>query len=179
MTQQESGAAVSIQEFPSIVVQFFERAPQPLLAGVQGHLGLSVRYLRRKPGRGLAVIYDASALNGLRGSSRSTPERWVSVTLGEAALAGTKIRFAARQAQEAVLKVQAPGILQVADLGLLVQAFPAYYGLPALAASCTTARDGPLFSALEAAETAEWGFGSWPPTGSTGTETYAPRRRSI
>src|SRR5712691_8962647 len=110
MTQRVSGAAVSIQEFPSIVVQLLERALQPLLSGVHGQLGLSVRYLRRKPGRGLAVIYDASALNASRGSRRSTPGRLVSVTLDEAALAGTQIRFAAQQAQEAVLEVQAPGI---------------------------------------------------------------------
>src|SRR5712691_12503210 len=98
MIQLEPGAAVSIQEFPSIVVQLFERALQPLLAGVQGQLGLSVRYLHRKPGRGLAVIYDASALNASRGSRRSAPGRLVSVTLDEAALAGTTIRFAAQQA---------------------------------------------------------------------------------
>jgi hypothetical protein len=161
MIQQESGAAVSIQEFPSIVVQLFERALQPLLAGVHGQLGLSVRYLRRKPGRGLAVIYDASALNASCESRRSTPGRWVSVTLDEAALAGTQIRFTARQAQEAVLEVQAPSILQAADLGLLVQAFPADNGLPTLAASCTTARDGPLFSALEAAARVQLGDPGW------------------
>jgi hypothetical protein len=85
----------------------------------------------------------------------------VSVTLDEAALAGTQIRFAAQQAQEAVLEVQAPGILQAADLGLLVQAFPADIGLSALAASCTTARDGPLFSALEAAALVQLGDPGW------------------
>src|SRR2546426_6171182 len=93
MIQHESGAALSIQELPSIVVQLFERAPQPLLPGVQGQLGLFVRYLRRKPGRGLAVIYNAGALNAPRGTRSSTPERWVSVTLGEGALAGTQIRL--------------------------------------------------------------------------------------
>jgi len=151
MIQHESGAALSIQELPSIVVQLFERAPQPLLPGVQGQLGLFVRYLRRKPGRGLAVIYNAGAPHASRGTRSSAPERWVSVTLGEAALAGTQIRFAARQAQEVALEVQPPGILQVADLDLLVRAFPADNGLPALAASCTTTPDGPLCSALEAA----------------------------
>src|SRR6267378_1654071 len=144
-------AVLSIQELPSVVVQLFERAPQPLLPGVQGQLGLFVRYLRRKPGRGLAVICNAGALNAPRGTRGSAPKRWVSVTLGEGALAGTQIRFAARQAQKAALEVQPPGILQFADLGLLVQAFPADNGLPALAASCTTTPDGPLASALEAA----------------------------
>ena len=144
-------AVLSIQELPSVVVQLFERAPQPLLPGVQGQLGLFVRYLRRKPGRGLAVICNAGALNAPRGTRGSAPKRWVSVTLGEGALAGTQIRFAARQAQKAALEVQPPGILQFADLGLLVQASPADNGLPALAASCTTTPDGPLASALEAA----------------------------
>ena len=86
-------AALSIQELPSVVVQLFERAPQPLLPEVHGQLGLFVRYLRRKPGRGLAVIYNAGALNASRRTRSSTPERWVSVTLGEAALAGTQIRL--------------------------------------------------------------------------------------
>src|SRR3989475_3972869 len=144
-------AALSIQELPSVIVQLFERAPQPLLPGVQGQLGLFVRYLRRKPGRGLAVICNAGALNAPRGTRGSAPKRWVSVTLGEGALAGTQIRFAARQAQKAALEVQPPGILQFADRDLLVKPSPADNRLPALAASCTTAPDGPLSSALEAA----------------------------
>src|SRR5947209_18654198 len=71
-------AVLSIQELPSVVVQLFERAPQPLLPGVQGQLGLFVRYLRRKPGRGLAVVCNASPLNSSRGTRSRTPERWVS-----------------------------------------------------------------------------------------------------
>src|SRR3989441_7793006 len=76
-------AALSIQELPYVVVQLFERAPQPLLPGVQGQLGLFVRYLRRKPGRGLVVICNAGELNAPRGTRGSAPKRWVSVTLGE------------------------------------------------------------------------------------------------
>jgi len=146
-----SGAALSIRELPSIVVQLFERAPEPLLPGIQGPLGLFVRYLRRKPGRGLTVLYNAGGLNASRGTGRSSPERWVSLMLGEAALAGTQICFTAWQAQQAALEVQPPGILRVLDLGLSAQVFPADHGLPALAASCTTTRGGPLFPALEAA----------------------------
>ena len=151
MIQNEAVAALPIQELPSVVVQLFERARQPLLPGTQGQHGLFVRYLRRKPGRGLAVVYNASPLNSSRGTRSRTPERWVSLTLGEAALAGTQIRFAARQAQEAALEAQPPGVLRIPDLDLVVQAFPADDGLPGLAASCTPARDGPLFSGLEAA----------------------------
>jgi len=156
-----SCAALSIRELPSIVVQLFERAPAPLLPGVQGPLDLCVRYLRRKPGRGLTVLYKARALNVSRGSGRSSPDRWVSLTLGEAALAGTQIRFTACQAQQAALEVQPPGILMVLDLGLSVQVFPADRGLPALAATCTTTRGGPLFSALEAAARLQLGDPAW------------------
>lgn len=151
MIQHESGAALSIQELSSIVAQLFERTDQPLLAGVQGQLGLFVRYLRRKPGRGLTIIYNAGALDASRGTRSNTPEHWVSLALGEEALAGSRIRFAPRQAQEAALVVQPPGILQVADLGLVVQTFPADHGLPTLAASCDATRHGPLFPALKAA----------------------------
>src|SRR5438128_1777792 len=151
MIQNEAVAALSIRELPSVVVQLFERARQPLLPGTQGQHGLFVRYLRRKPGRGLAVVYNPRALNSSPGTSSRTPERWVSLPLGEAALAGTQIRFAARQAQEAALEAQPPGVLRIPDLDLVVQAFPADVGLPGLAASCTPAPETPLFSALEAA----------------------------
>jgi hypothetical protein len=151
MSQNEPVVALAIEELPTVVVQLFERVGQPLLPGTHGQPRLFVRYLRRKPGRGLAVVYNASPLNSSRGTRSRTPERWVSLTLGEAALEGTQISFAARQAQEVALEAQPPGILRVADLDLVVQAFPADDGLPGLAASCTTAQDGPLFSALEAA----------------------------
>src|SRR5438046_1782186 len=142
MIQNEAVAALPIQELPSVVVQLFERARQPLLPGTQGQHGLFVRYLRRKPGRGLAVVYNASPLNSSRGDRSRTPERWVSLTLGEAALAGTQIRFAARQAQEAALEAQPPGVLRVPDLDLVVQAFPADDGLPGLAARVARERLG-------------------------------------
>src|SRR3989442_6032008 len=151
MIQNEAVAALPIQELPSVVVQLFERARQPLLPGTQGQDGLFVRYLRGKPGRGLGVVYNASPLISSRGTRSRTPERWVSLTLGEAALGGTQIRFAARQAQEAALEAQPPGVLRIPDLDLVVQAFPADDVLPGLAASCTPARAGPLFSGLEEA----------------------------
>src|SRR5207245_3858622 len=137
-------------ELPLIVVQLLERAPQQLLSGVQRQLSLFVRYLRSKPGRGLAIIYNAGALNGSRGKHTNILDRWVTVTLAEALLAGTQIRFPARRVQEAALEVPRPGIL-TADGGLVVQVFPADNVLPALAASCAPAPDGPLFSALETA----------------------------
>src|SRR2546425_11715445 len=116
MIQNEAVAALSIQELPSVVVQLFERARQPLLSGTQGQHGLFVRYLRRKPGRGLAVVYNASPPNSSRGTRSPTLERWGSLTLGEAALAGTQIRFAPRQGQEGALRAQPPGGLRIPEL---------------------------------------------------------------
>ena len=139
------GGALSLQELPSVVVQLLERAHPPLLPGVRGRSGLFMRYLRRKQGRGLAVIYDAGRLAASRRAPRSIPQRWVSLTVGEAALAGTRIRFEARQARQAALELQPSGVLRVADLELSVQVFPADNGLPALAASCATARTTSLF----------------------------------
>src|SRR5947208_650644 len=84
MIQHEPGAALSIQRLPSIVVQLLERAPGPLLPGVQGPLGLFVRYLRRKPGRGLVVLYHVAGRTAPRVTRGSTPERWISLTASEA-----------------------------------------------------------------------------------------------
>jgi len=73
----------SLRGLSSIVVELLERAPEPLRPGIEGRVGLFPRYVRRKPGRGLAIIYNASALNSSRRGRRTTPERWVTLTLGE------------------------------------------------------------------------------------------------
>src|SRR5919197_2146203 len=139
----DSGAATSIQELSSIVTQILERAPQQ----VRGRFRLFVRHLRRKPGRWLAVVYSADALS----VRRRSPAHLVTVTLDEDALAGTQVHFNASQVLQAELELQAPGIVKVAGLGLMVQVFPADSGLQGLVESCTLARDSPLFTALEAA----------------------------
>ncbi|MEO8973880.1 MAG: phosphotransferase [Ktedonobacteraceae bacterium] len=144
--------ALSIMELPSILTLLFERAQRPLLSEAHGPIGLFVRYLRRKPERGLAVIYS---LDEIRTSGKAThtndPNRSVSLTLDEQALNGAHILFTASQAQQAPLAVQPTGVLRVDDLGLSVQAFPADSSLPALAASCDTTQKGTLFQALAAA----------------------------
>lgn len=144
--------ALSIMELPSILTLLFERAQRPLLAEAQGPIGLFVRYLRRKPERGLAIIYS---VDGIRTAGKAThpndPNRSVSLTLDEQALKGAHILFTAAQAQQATLAVQPTGVVRVDDLGLSVQAFPADSSLPALATSCDTTQNGPLFHALETA----------------------------
>src|SRR5437879_5842705 len=139
--QHESGTAVSIADLPAIVLRLLERAPGRSLLGIQGQPDLLVRYLRRKPGRGLVIVYQA-------GHGGSAPERSVTVTIGEPALVGTRIRLCARQLDQASLELQAPGVLST-DVGLTMQVFPADSGLPALAAACAPDPGGPLFRALE------------------------------
>src|SRR6266571_4450926 len=104
MIGQESGAAVSIPELPAIVLRLLERAPGCSFPGIQGRSGLFVRYLRRKPGRGLAIVYQA-------GSGPSVLDRSVTVTIGEPALAGTRIGLRARELDQARLKVEALGVI--------------------------------------------------------------------
>jgi hypothetical protein len=144
--------ALSIMELPAILTLLFERAQRPLLTAAQEPIGLFVRYLRRKPERGLAVIYSVDEIRTSGKATRTNdPNRSVSLTLDEQALAGAHILFTAAQAQQAPLAIQPTGVLRVDDLGLSVQAFPADSSLPALAASCDTANNGPLFQSLELA----------------------------
>ena len=58
MCRPSPEAYVSVSELPSLLIELFERAAYPLLPGAQGPVKLLVRYLRRKPGRGLVVIYS-------------------------------------------------------------------------------------------------------------------------
>ena len=121
-----SDDALSIMQLPSILTLLFERAQRPLLAEAQGPIGLFVRYLRRKPERGLAVIYSVDEIRTSGQATRTNdPNRSVSLTLDEQALQGAHILFTASQAQQAPLTVQPAGVLRVENLGLSVQAFPA------------------------------------------------------
>ncbi len=152
MNNNTSSTSLSIQELPAILIHMFARADQPLLAGAQEPLGLFVRYLRRKPGRGLAVIYNVDTLraNGHRPTSND-PHKTVSLTLNEEALLGAHIRFTREQAQQAPLDIQPSGVVSASEIGLSVQAFPADSGLPALASSCDTTPGSSVFLALEQA----------------------------
>jgi hypothetical protein len=155
MSQNTSNTYVSILELPSMVRLIFERAQRSLLPEASGPVGLFVRYLRRKPKRGLAVIYHVDELRSSRGAPAlqhtSNPNRSVSLTLDEEALDGPQIRFSGAQVRQSAVKVEPSGVLHVPELGISVQAFPADASLPALAASCDTSEHGPVFQALQAA----------------------------
>lgn len=163
--QEESHAAsetkLSINELPAVVTQLYERARLPLLPGARGPVDLFVHYLRRKPERGLAVIYHADERHAGGTREQSGSERAVSLTLAESALDGAAIRFDARQAELAALQVTETGIVQVSELGLSVQAFPADAALPALAACCDTTPQGQLWQGLEQAAWQQLGDARW------------------
>src|SRR6266496_5685345 len=151
MSSKTQDASLSILDLPNIVTLLYQRAHRTLLPGAQKPLGLFVRYLRRKPARGLAVIYSVDEIGHANKVHSNDPNRSVSLTLDEQALDGAHIRFTEAQAREAPLEVQATGVLHAKDIGLSVQAFPADSSLPALAASCDTSPNSPLFEALQSA----------------------------
>ena len=159
--QHPAGNNLSIEELPSLVHQLFTRVHLPLLPGTDAPVGLFVRYLRRKPERGLAVIYNVDEIRRKPSHHSGAPNRSVSLTLGEAALDGSRIRFQEAEAQQAEIKVQEPGILHVDALDLSVQAFPADSALPTLAASCDTTPQSQLFQALEQAAQLQLNEPAW------------------
>ena len=174
------GGVVSIVDLPGIVISLFERARQPLLTTPGKQAGLFVRYLRRKPARGLAVIYAVDELGHHSAAHTHDPHRSVSLTLDEKALDGARIRFHLGEAQQAALEVQASGVLRAEELGLSVQAFPADNGLPALAASCDTSQDEPVFAALQEAARAQLADDGWQLIAATAEAVrYKPANRCV
>src|SRR5260370_14537822 len=150
MSQPSANTGVSILDLPNILTLLFERAHRPLLPDATQTPGLFVRYLRRKPARGLAVIYAVDAVGQRKSENAHDPHRSVSLTLDEEALDGATIQFSETQAREAPLEVQPSGVLRAETIGLSVQAFPADSGLPALAASCDIS-SSQVFQAIEKA----------------------------
>jgi hypothetical protein len=146
----EINTNLSILDLPNIVTLLYQRTNQNLLPDAQATPGLFVRYLRRKPARGLAIIYTVDELGHSNKTHSNTPDRSVSLTLDEQALDGARIRFTKTQAEQAPIEVQETGVLRAEEIGLSVQAFPADKSLPALAASCDTTPHSMLFDALQA-----------------------------
>ncbi len=150
MSSPSADTGVSILDLPDILTLLFERAGRPLLPGAVSTPGLFVRYLRRKPARGLAVIYAVDEIGQRKSEHTRDPHRSVSLTLDEQALDGAAIQFSETQVRETALEVQPTGVLRAEAIGLSVQAFPADNGLPALAASCDISLSS-VFSAIEQA----------------------------
>ncbi|HEY7127743.1 MAG TPA: phosphotransferase [Ktedonobacterales bacterium] len=163
MTQNSPQATLSIADLPAIVTRLFARADRPLLPKTPGQPHLFLRYLRRKPGRGLAAIYhvDAALRRGAPTKSAGQQGSTVSLTLDETALDGAMMLFTLAEAEQAPLEKAPSGGISSRQLGLSVQAFPADSSLSALAASCDVSSGTPLFQALASAtqrylDNADW-----------------------
>jgi len=154
-----------------------------MLSGVQGPVGLFVRYLRCKPARGLTIRYQAAARNASRRKRFTIPHRWITVITGEAALAGTQIPWTAGQVVQPTLHVRAPDNAPgttFTDLGLVVRVFPADQGLSALGETCSPSPRGPVFSALETAAQIQLCDASWHLTFTTAEPVrYKPSSRCV
>src|SRR5579885_3389900 len=83
-----AGSHLTIQELPLVVRDLFALAHHELLPGAAHPWELFVRYLRRKPGRGLAIIYDASEIRP-RHQRAGAAHRAISLTIDEQALSGS------------------------------------------------------------------------------------------
>ncbi len=142
-------ANISITDLPALLTHLFEKVQHPLLTGTQGPCRFFVRYLRRKPGRNLVVIY---ALAEMHASQRSNyPNRSITLTLDEHVLAGASIRFSIAQARAAQVELQQSGVLLARDIGLSIQVFPVDVGLPTLVTCCNTTSQSPVFEVLQTA----------------------------
>ena len=138
-----SDSHLTIEDLPQIVRDLFAHAEHELLAASLQPAELFVRYLRRKPGRGLAIIYDARQRLP-RQQRASAAHRAISLTLGEQALAGPSIRITSEQARNTPLVQQRAGIIQAPDVDIALQAFPADSNLPTLSVCCDTSAGSPL-----------------------------------
>lgn len=146
--QNTVDAPLTIEDLPQMVRELFARARHELLPGTLRPAELFVRYLRRKPGRGLAVIYDASPR--LPRQQRATAaHRAISLTLGERALTGSSIRVTFAQARNTPLEHHPAAIVQAPDFDMALQAFPADSSLPKLADCCATEAGSPLLNYLQ------------------------------
>lgn len=161
MSQASPDASLSIAKLPAVVTNLLERAKLPLLAGVKTPTTLFVRYLRRKPGRGLAVIYDMDEGQPSKKKRVNDLYHSLSLTLDERVLEGSRIRFSETQALHTAFLIQPSGVLRAEDLGLAIQAFPADDSLPALAVSCDATSQSVFLQDLQAAARKQLGDQGW------------------
>ncbi len=151
MGQDDIHASLSIMNISSVVTHLFERVGHPLTTDTKLPTTLFVRYLRRKPGRGLAIIYNVDVTKQSKQKPKHDLNHSLSMTLDEQALEGSHIRFTQAQAQDTDVLLQPSGALRAESLGLSVQAFPSDDSLPALAQSCDVTPDSILLQDLQAA----------------------------
>lgn len=180
MSDTSTDASMSIRDLPEVVTHLCEKAQPPLLRGTEGAFQLFVRYLRRKPQRNLVVVYSVDEMGSSLKSRSKYPNRSLCLILEERALNGTSIRFTATQAQEALVELQFPGVLQARDIGLSAQIFPVDRDLPALITCCDMTAQSPLFEALQSAAQKQLRDPAWRLIEATAEPTrYKPASRCV
>jgi hypothetical protein len=95
----------------------------------------ALRYLRRKPGRGLVAVYGNAA------------EDMYTVTVDEAAASGRPSSGAVAAGSDSQ---EEDGVVRIGRLGVTIQRFPHDDQLPGLAAAIHPPHGGPLWTALAA-----------------------------
>ena len=149
MREDYTKVSLSIMQLPDVVTHLFEKAHRPLVLEAKSPVKLYVRYLRRKPERGLAVIYDVNAGKQKKEKRGKDLYHSLSLTLNEQALDGSRIRFTETEAQQASCTIQPSGVLEAGALGLAVQPFPADDNLPTLVTCCNPMAQPSLLQDLQ------------------------------
>ena len=117
MTVAATSPITSIDELPGLVAEIIE------LAGARPPRRLTLRYLRRKPGRGLIAVYAVPAGDPPLACLR----------VAESAMLSACVRLGSETLTKADVTGTWPGVLRLATVGLTLQAYPEDADLPALA----------------------------------------------
>ncbi|GAC1580391.1 MAG: hypothetical protein NVS4B1_13750 [Ktedonobacteraceae bacterium] len=162
MSQDDTHASLSIMNISTVVTDLFTRAGLPLTGGdTKTPARLFVHYLRRKPGRGLAIIYDVDTEKAGKKKRVHDLNHSLSLTIDEQVLEGSRIRFTEAQARHVAVVIQPSGALRAETLGLSAQVFPTDDRLPTLAQSCDVTAQSELLQDLQAAARQQLGSQEW------------------
>ena len=117
MTVAATSPITSIDELPGLVAEIIQ------LAGAPPPRRLTLRYLRRKPGRGLIAVYAVPAGGPPLACLR----------VAESAMLSAGVRLASETLTKADVVGTWPGVVRLSTVGLTLQAYPEDADLPALA----------------------------------------------
>src|SRR5690348_16212137 len=106
MRPDEELGQVSIEHLSLLVALLLKRAGYSLGWETERPPRLSPRYLRRKPGRGLVVLYQ---LHVSQRSDAHGGHPFIGLTIEEQAIQGTSLSFTLAQTQQSPLEITAGG----------------------------------------------------------------------
>jgi Phosphotransferase enzyme family len=154
LSQDGRDTRLSVGDLRLVAATILQRAGA-ITAGVDSIRRMGIRYLRMKPDRGLVLSFGALTPGSQTGFQLLT------IMVGEDEVEGTRLRFGWREVETAGLVSPSPNIVHAPGLSLSVQVFPADAKLPALAASCDTSPNSPIFSSIEAAAKVQLNDAKW------------------